>query len=59
MTFHDYYSPGSFLIYFERFADGLITLFIIFSTWTIVVMAAERYIAVCHPLRARKLISLR
>ncbi|GFR90322.1 FMRFamide receptor [Elysia marginata] len=47
------------MVYFEFLANGLITIFIISSTWLIVVMAAERYIAVCHPLRARKLISLR
>ena len=47
------------MVYFESLANGVITIFIISSTWLIVVMAAERYIAVCHPLRARKLISLR
>ena len=47
------------MVYFEFLANGVITIFIISSTWLIVVMAAERYIAVCHPLRARKLISLR
>ncbi|CAG5128466.1 unnamed protein product [Candidula unifasciata] len=53
-----YYEAGEAVLYFEYLANGLITLFIISSTWLIVVMAAERYIAVCHPLRARKLISL-
>lgn len=47
------------MIYFDFMANGLITMFIISSTWLIVVMAAERYIAVCHPLWARKVISLK
>lgn len=54
-----FYQSGDAMIYFEYLANGLITLFIVFSTWLIVVMAAERYIAVCHPLQARKLISLK
>ncbi|CAL1538172.1 unnamed protein product [Lymnaea stagnalis] len=53
------FEDGDSWIYFRFMADGLITVFITSSTWLIVVMAAERYIAVCHPLRARKLISLR
>ncbi|XP_059164862.1 uncharacterized protein LOC131947641 [Physella acuta] len=47
------------MIYFHQLVNGLITVFIVSSTLLIVVMAAERYIAVCHPLRARNLISLR
>ncbi|RUS70629.1 hypothetical protein EGW08_021605, partial [Elysia chlorotica] len=53
------YEEGDSMVYFDSLANGVITIFIISSTWLIVVMAAERYIAVCHPLRARKLISLR
>ncbi|XP_035824692.1 uncharacterized protein LOC106011274 [Aplysia californica] len=58
-SFQDVYEEGDSMLYFDFVANGLITVFIISSTWLIVVMAAERYIAVCHPLRARKLISLR
>ncbi|KAH9499785.1 hypothetical protein Btru_077826 [Bulinus truncatus] len=56
---HRYFEIGDPIIYFHLMSNGLITIFIISSTWLIVVMAAERYIAVCHPLQARKLISLR
>ncbi|KAL8590272.1 hypothetical protein ACOMHN_006388 [Nucella lapillus] len=52
------YHPGEVLVYFHLLSNGLITMFIITSTWLIVVMAAERYVAVCHPLRARNLILL-
>jgi hypothetical protein len=58
LPFQDLYEPGQLLIYFQLVSGGLITVFIITSTWLIVVMAAERYVAVCHPLRARNLISL-
>uniref|UniRef100_A0A2C9KHK6 G-protein coupled receptors family 1 profile domain-containing protein n=1 Tax=Biomphalaria glabrata TaxID=6526 RepID=A0A2C9KHK6_BIOGL len=54
-----HYEVGDPVIFFHLMSNGLITIFIISSTWLIVVMAAERYIAVCHPLQARKLISLR
>nr|KAG5708970.1 hypothetical protein BaRGS_004609 [Batillaria attramentaria] len=52
------YEAGEVLVYYHLISGGLITVFIITSTWLIVVMAAERYVAVCHPLKARNLISL-
>ncbi|XP_025115633.1 uncharacterized protein LOC112576956 [Pomacea canaliculata] len=54
-----YYEAGEWLLYYNVVSGGLITVFIICSTWLIVVMAAERYVAVCHPLKARNLITLR
>ncbi|KAK7114490.1 hypothetical protein V1264_000545 [Littorina saxatilis] len=58
LPLQDAYRPDQLLVYFHLVSGGLITIFIITSTWLIVVMAAERYVAVCHPLRARNLISL-
>ena len=58
LPFQETYQAGEVLIYFHLVSGGLITVFIITSTWLIVVMAAERYVAVCHPLRARNLITL-
>ncbi|KAL8589994.1 hypothetical protein ACOMHN_007019 [Nucella lapillus] len=54
-----YYSPGEVMVYFDVSLGGCITVFIVTSTCLIVVMAAERYVAVCHPLKARRFISLK
>ena len=53
------YSELSFVLYYKWLAPSFITVFIITSTWLTVYMAGERYVAVCHPFKARKLISLR
>lgn len=53
-----YLEPNG-VMYYRWLGSGFITFFIINSTWLIVVMAGERYIAVCHPFKARKLISLK
>ncbi|XP_071092405.1 cholecystokinin receptor-like [Haliotis cracherodii] len=53
------YVLGDALIYYDWLGGGFITMFIVTSTWLIVVMAGERYMAVCHPFKARNLISLR
>ena len=47
------------VLYYQWLGGSFITIFIITSTWLIVVMAGERYIAVCHPFKARNLISLK
>jgi len=47
------------LIYFDWLIGPAITWFIVTSTWLTVAMAAERYLAVCHPFKARKLSSLK
>ena len=53
-----YLEPNG-IMYYRWLGNGFITFFIINSTWLIVVMAGERYIAVCHPFKARKFISLK
>ena len=58
MPFQTLYTSDQPIIYLQLLSKGIITVFIITSTWLIVVMAAERYIAVFHPLEARNLISL-
>ncbi|XP_069112568.1 thyrotropin-releasing hormone receptor-like [Argopecten irradians] len=47
------------VLYYHWLGPSFITIFIITSTWLIVVMAGERYLAVCHPFKARKIISLK
>ena len=47
------------VLYYQWLGGSFITIFIISSTWLIVVMAGERYLAVCHPFKARKFISLK
>lgn len=46
-------------VYVDWLGGPLITWFIVTSTWLTVAMAGERYLAVCHPFKARKLISLK
>ena len=48
----------SFLTYYQCYCAAVINIFIMTSTWITVVMATERYLAICHPLKSRKLIKL-
>lgn len=48
----------SFLAYYGCYCAGVINIFIMTSTWLTVVMSTERYLAICHPLKSRNLISL-
>ncbi len=50
---------GSFAQYYQMYAAGLITLFSFSSTWLITVTAGIRYIAICHPFYARRVMSNR
>ena len=59
LDFKPPYTELSFVLYYKWLAPSFITVFIITSTWLTVSMAAERYVAVCHPFKARKLIALR
>ncbi|ESO89743.1 hypothetical protein LOTGIDRAFT_164765 [Lottia gigantea] len=53
------YREGNTVLYYHWLGGGFITIFIVTSTWLIVVMAGERYMAVCHPFKARNIISLK
>ncbi|XP_064610692.1 neurotensin receptor type 1-like [Liolophura sinensis] len=59
LPLQDHYPQKSIVLYYDYFGGSFISIFIICSTWLIVCMAGERYFAVCHPFRARKIISLK
>jgi len=40
----------------KLYGSGVINTFMLSSTWLTVTMAVSRYIAICHPLRARQII---
>lgn len=43
-------------IIYTAYGDALVNTFIVSSTWLTVVMAVSRYVAICHPLHARRII---
>jgi len=45
-----------FRLVFKLYGSGVINTFMLSSTWLTVMMAVSRYIAICHPLRARLII---
>ncbi len=47
-----------FLVYYSCYCAAIINIFILTSTWLTVTMATERYLAICHPLRSRWIITL-
>ncbi len=48
---------GTFTFYYQLYSTGLIAMFCLTSTWLVVVTAGIRYVGICHPLRARYLVS--
>ena len=40
-------------LYYKTYKTPLVNLFLFSSTWLIVAISVERYLAVCHPIRAR------
>ena len=40
-------------LYYNVYSDPVLNVFLCSSTWLVVVVSLERYIAVCHPLGAR------
>lgn len=50
------YRQYDWRIVYEAYGDALVNTFIVSSTWLTVAMAVSRYVAICHPLRARQII---
>lgn len=46
-------------LYYKTYKQPLMNLFLFSSTWLIVAISAERYVAVCYPLHARWFIQLK
>jgi len=45
-----------FRLVYKLYGQGVINTFMLSSTWLTVATAISRYIAICHPLRARQII---
>ena len=48
---------GSFKLLYNMYQTGVVTTFSLTSTWLIVITAGLRYVGVCHPFRARYLVT--
>jgi len=53
------HTHNKFALYFNAYKDSLINLFMTSSIWLTLAIAIGRYMAVCRPLHARGLISVR
>jgi len=49
----------TFAVVYRVYHPAIISAFITSSTWLTVVMAVSRYLAICHPLKARIIIGMR
>lgn len=52
------FRSNTFEMYFRIYGNGIINTFITCSTWLTLTVAVGRYLAICHPLRARYLLRL-
>jgi len=53
-----FYKSLSFHLLYKTYSHAFINTFFLTSTWLTVTMATSRYLAICHPFRARHLIGL-
>ena len=52
------FSSVNFQLVYKTYGEVFINTFILTSTWLTVTMATSRYLAICHPFRARHMIGL-
>ena len=55
---HFTYPTLSFVMIYIGYGEAFVNTFMLTSTWLTVIMATSRYLAICHPFRARHLIGL-
>lgn len=53
------FMENTFMVYYSMFKGYVFNVFMMCSAWLTIVMAASRYVAVCHPLHARRVISVK
>ena len=44
---------GLVVLYYKTYKNAIVNVFLCCSTWLLVVVSMERYLAVCHPISAR------
>ncbi len=49
------FDEKDFRLYYQVYGTGIVTTFILSSTWITVAMALLRYLGICHPLVTRKM----
>ena len=47
------------MIYYNMYMEPFINMFLLSSTWLTIMMASGRYLAVCHPIRARWVLGMK
>ncbi|ELU14405.1 hypothetical protein CAPTEDRAFT_195476 [Capitella teleta] len=52
------FTQFTFTLLYKTYNNALINIFIMASTWLTVTLAMGRYLATCHPLRAREVIGM-
>lgn len=53
------YASYDFRLFYIVYENAIVNTFLLSSTWLTVTMATSRYVAVCHPLKARQFIGKR
>ena len=51
-----FYEEKNYWFYWRLYSEAAANTFIVWSTWLTVCMAISRYVALCHPMRARTLV---
>ncbi len=52
------FKQRGFLSFYATYCAAVINVFIMTSTWLTVTMSTERYLAICHPLKSRKILTM-